>query len=42
MYFSDYAYNPLAETIPVASLKLIIFKTYFHYLMYKLGWLKVE
>ena len=42
VYFSDYAFNPLADVVPVASLKLIIFKTYFHYLLYKLGWLKVE
>lgn len=42
MYFSDFAFTPLAEVIPVVSLKLIIFKTYFHYLLYKLGWLKVK
>lgn len=42
VYFSDYAFSPLTEVTPVASLKLIIFKTYFHYLIYKLGWLKVK
>ena len=42
VYFSDYAFNPLTDISPIASIKLIVFKTYFHYLMYKLGWLKVE
>lgn len=42
VYFNDYAFSPLTEVNPIVSIKLIIFKTYFHYLMYKLGWLKVE
>lgn len=42
VYFSDYAFSPLTDVSPIASIKLIIFKTYFHYLMYKFGWLKVE